>query len=290
MDEAAVDQMKSQAAEAWGQGDYARIAELILPVSRALVDACAISAGQEVLDVAAGNGNLAVLSGEEGASVVASDFSPAQVELGRARTAAEGLDVEWVIADAEELPFENDRFDCVTSVFGAMFAPRPEVVAGELFRVVKPGGTVGMANWGPYGSQGELFECMGKYGPQLPEGVPNPRDWGEEDIVRERLRPDARPLQVGRVRTPREVRSFEPAAPLQLGRVSTHWEFESFEHALQTFGSAGPSAAARAAMSEEDRQRLATEALEVLQRHNKADDGRVVVDPEYLQVVARKRG
>jgi SAM-dependent methyltransferase len=262
--------MKQRSSEAWGLGDYARIAGLILPVSRALVDACAISAGQEVLDVAAGNGNLAVLAGEEGAGVVASDFSPAQVELGRARTAAEGLDVEWVIADAEELPFDNDRFDCVTSVFGAMFAPRPEVVAGELFRVVKPGGTVGMANWGPYGSQGELFECMGKYGPQLPEGVPNPRNWGEEDIVRERLGPYA--------------------SSLQLDRLSTHWEFDSFEHAMQTFGSAGPSLAVRAAMSEEDRQRLLAEAHELIERHNKADDGRVVLDPEYLQVVARKRG
>src|SRR4051812_23562835 len=262
--------MKQRSAEAWGLGDYARIAELILPVSRALVDACAISAGQEVLDVAAGNGNLTVLAGEEGASVVASDFSPGQVELGRKRTADEGLDVEWVIADAEDLPFEDDRFDCAASVFGAMFAPKPERVAQELFRVVKPGGTVGMANWGPYGSQGELFECMGKYGPQLPAGVPNPRNWGEEEIVRERLGPYA--------------------SSLQIERLSTHWEFDSFEHAMQTFGSAGPSAAVREAMSEEDRQRLLAEAQALLERHNKADDGRVVLDPEYLQVVARKRG
>ena len=270
MDEAAVSHMKQRSAEAWGLGDYARIADLIRPVSRALVDACAISAGQEVLDVAAGNGNLAVLAGEEGASVVASDFAPAQVELGRARTAAEGLDVEWVIADAEEPPFDNDRFDCVASVFGAMFAPRPERVAKELFRVVKPGGTVGMANWGPYGSQGELFECMAKYGPQLPEGVPNPREWGIEEIVEERLGPYA--------------------SSLQLDRVSTHWEFDSFEHAMQTFGSAGPSAAARAAMSDEQRQRLLAEASDLIQRHNKASGGRVVLEPEYLQVVARKRG
>lgn len=270
MDEAAVNEMKERSAEAWGLGDYARIAELILPVSRALVDACAISAGQEVLDVAAGNGNLTVVAGEEGASVVASDFSPGQVELGRARTQAEGLDVEWVIADAEELPFEDYRFDCAASVFGAMFGPRPDRVARELFRVVKPGGTVGMANWGPYGSQGELFECMSKYGPQLPEGVPNPREWGIEEVVEKRLGPYA--------------------SSLQLERVTTHWEFDSYEHAMQTFGSAGPSAAARGAMSEEQRQRLLEGALEVMKRHNKTDDGSVVVEPEYLQVVARKRG
>src|SRR3954462_7429979 len=165
MDDAAISQMKARTAEAWGLGDYARIAELILPVSRALVDACFISAGQEVLDVAAGNGNLTVLAGEEGASVVASDFSAGQVELGKARTQQEGLDVEWVLADAEELPFEDDRFDCAASVFGAMFAPRPDRVAAEISRVVKPGGPVGMANGGPYGAQGELFECMAKHSP-----------------------------------------------------------------------------------------------------------------------------
>jgi hypothetical protein len=151
-----------------------------------------------------------------------------------------------------------------------MFAPRPEQVARELFRVVKPGGTVGMANWGPYGSQGELFECMGKYGPQLPEGVPNPREWGQEEVVQERLGPYA--------------------SSLQLERVKAHWEFDSFEHAMGTFGSAGPSAAMRSALSDEERQALMEEALAIMRRYNQADDGRVVVEPEYLQVVARKRG
>jgi ubiquinone/menaquinone biosynthesis C-methylase UbiE len=270
MDDQAVSHMKERAAEAWGQGDYAKIAALILPVSRALVDACFISAGQEVLDVAAGNGNLTVVAGEEGASVVASDFSAGQVELGKARTQQEGLDVEWVVADAEELPFEDDRFDCAASVFGAMFAPRPDKVAAEMFRVVKPGGTVGMANWGPYGSQGELFECMAKYGPPLPEGVPNPREWGIEEVVEQRL--------------------GSYASSLQLERLTTRWEFDSFQHAMETFGSAGPSAAARAAMSDEQRQSLLEDARALMERHNQASDGRVVVEPQYLQVVARKRG
>jgi hypothetical protein len=100
--------------------------------------------------------------------------------------------------------------------------------------------------------------------------VPNPRDWGEEEIVRERLGPYA--------------------ASLQVERASTHWEFESFEQAMQTFAAAGPSVAMQEAMTEEQRQQLATEAIELLQRHNKGSDGRVVLDPEYLQVVARKRG
>lgn len=270
MEEATLSKIKERAAANWGLGDYRRIAELILPVSRALVDACAISAGQEVLDVAAGNGNLTVLAGEEGASVVASDFSPAQVELGRARTAAEGLDVEWVVADAEDLPFEDDRFDCVASVFGAMFAPRPEVVARELFRVVLPGGTVGMANWGPYGSQGDLFALQNKFAPPLPEGVPWPFDWGVEETVQERLGPYA--------------------SSLRLERQTVRFAFESFEKAMQTFGSAGPSVAQREQMSPESLQEMGAGAFEVVQRHNKATDGAIALDAEYLQVVARKRG
>jgi hypothetical protein len=115
-----------------------------------------------------------------------------------------------------------------------------------------------------------MFECTAKYGPPLPAGVPNPRDWGEEEIVRERLGPYA--------------------AALQIERVSTHWEFESFEQAMQTFAAAGPSVAMQEAMTEEQRQQLATEAVELMQRHNKGSEGRVVLDPEYLQVVARKRG
>jgi ubiquinone/menaquinone biosynthesis C-methylase UbiE len=264
------EEINARARKVWGLGDYPRIAELILPVSRALVDACFISAGQEVLDVAAGNGNLAVLAGEEGASVVASDISPDQIELGRGRTAAECLDVEWVEANAEDLPFEDDRFDCAASVFGAMFAPRPERVASELFRVVKPGGTVGMANWGPYGSQGELFALQNKYAPPMPEGVPWPAHWGLEEFVQERFGPYA--------------------SSLQMDRVTTRFQFASFEQAMQTFGSAGPSVAQREQMPPEKLEQMAAEVRGLLERHNKATDGTLLVEPEYLQVVARKRG
>ncbi|MEA2403841.1 MAG: hypothetical protein QOE08_488, partial [Thermoleophilaceae bacterium] len=142
MPELDYDGINQRARAVWDLGDYPKIAELILPAAQSLLDACAISAGQEVLDVAAGNGNLAILAAEEGASVVASDLSPGQVALGKARSEADGVDIEWLEANAEDLPFEDGRFDCAASVFGAVFAPRPELVASELFRVVKPGGTV----------------------------------------------------------------------------------------------------------------------------------------------------
>jgi SAM-dependent methyltransferase len=270
MDADQLAQMKERSRTVWGLGDYPRIAVLILPAARALVDGCAISAGQEVLDVAAGSGNVTVLAGEEGASVVASDLSPAQVELGRARTEAEGLDVEWVVADAEELPFEEERFDCVASVFGAMFAPRPEVAASEMFRVVRPGGTVGMANWGPYGSQGEVFAIQNKYAPPLPEGVPPPFQWGLEEVVQERLGPYA--------------------SSIALERKTMLWQWPSFDAAWETFQSAGPQAAAHKMLGDEVFAQIRDEVTQALQGHNRAGDGTLVVEPEYLQVVARKRG
>src|SRR5687767_11159107 len=124
--------MKQRTRAVWALGDYEPVADMLRPAAQDLVDAAAISAGQEVLDVGAGTGNLAIIAASEGASVVASDLTPEMVEKGSARSADEGVDVEWVVADAEDLPFDDDRFDCVASVFGAIFAPRPEVMIGEL--------------------------------------------------------------------------------------------------------------------------------------------------------------
>ena len=152
-----LEQAKQQARTGWGLGDYSWLSEQLRPAARALCDACAVSAGQEVLDVAAGDGNFALACAEEGASVVASDLSPVMVERGAARSAAEGFDVEWLEADAEDLPFEDGRFDCVGSVFGAMIAPRPRLAAEEMFRVARPGNTVGMTAWTPESRATELF-------------------------------------------------------------------------------------------------------------------------------------
>ena len=158
-----VDAIKERNRWMWGLGDYSALSEALRPAAEALADACAVSAGQEVLDVAAGDGNFAVACAREGASVVASDLSPGMVERGRARSEQDGFDIEWVEADVEDLPFEDGRFDCVGSVFGAMIAPRPRVVAEELFRVVRPGGTVGMTAWTPRGFSAELFKLGRSY-------------------------------------------------------------------------------------------------------------------------------
>src|SRR5688572_22704880 len=164
----------------WGLGDYAELSDALRPAAETLADACAVSAGQEVLDVGAGDGNFALACAREGASVVASDISPGMVERGRARSLAEGYDIEWVEADVEELPFEDGRFDCVGSVFGAMIAPRPEVAAREMFRVVRAGGTVGLTAWSPGSFMSELLAIGRGYAPPQPE-LPLSEEWAIEE-------------------------------------------------------------------------------------------------------------
>src|SRR5687767_10121160 len=179
------DAIKERQREIWGLGDYSWMSRVLRPAAVALCDACAVSAGQEVLDVAAGDGNFAIACAREGASVVASDLSPGMVDRGRARTDGEGYDIEWVEADAENLPFEDGRFDCVGSVFGAMIAPRPRVVAEQLFRVVRPGGTVGMTAWTKEGFTADLFALGRSYAP--PSDSPLSDEWSVEENVRERF-------------------------------------------------------------------------------------------------------
>jgi SAM-dependent methyltransferase len=253
----------------WSLGDYSPIERLTLPASRALIDACAVSAGQEVLDVGAGTGNFALLAAAEGASVVASDLTPKLMERGRERTAAEGVEIEWIEADAEELPFDDDRFDCTASVFAAMFAPRPERAARELFRVSRPGNTVGMANWTPEGFSGRMFRLFNEFVPR-PEGVPAPVEWGSEEIVRQR---------------------FEGlAGTLEMERRPADIDFESVDVMLAQMEKNGPQVAMKQALGPERYDQMMHQFRALIDEFNEAEDGSVRIRNEYLLVVARKRG
>jgi SAM-dependent methyltransferase len=264
-----VDALKERTRAAWSRGEYGGLSALLRPAARELADACAISAGQEVLDVAAGDGNLAVVAAEEGAAVAALDISPLLVERGRARTEAEGLDVEWVEGDAEALPFEDSRFDCAASVFGVMFAPRPDVVARELFRVVRPGNTVGVASWTPESLPAGIFDLNSAYLPP-PEGLPRSVDWGVEDIVRER---------------------FEGlAGTLQIESRTLRWELDSEDELLGVFTATGAHEAFAEAIGTDAHTAWKHDLLELVRESNQASGGAVVLDAEYLIAVAHKRG
>ncbi len=138
-----------------------------------------------MLDVAAGTGNASIPAAQTGAEVTASDLTPELFEAGKARAESEGVELEWVEADAENLPFDDESFDVVMSSIGAMFAPRHQAVADEMVRVCKPGGTIAMLNWTPEGMIGALFRTMGPYAPPPPPGAQPPPLWGGEDHVRE---------------------------------------------------------------------------------------------------------
>ncbi len=261
-------QFKERQGKVWGLGDYSVLSRVLEPAAQALADACAVSAGQEALDVAAGDGNFALACAREGAGVVATDISPGQVERGRARAEEEGYDIEWQVADAEDLPFEDARFDCAGSVFGMMIAPRPEVAARELFRVVRPGNTVGITAWTPGSFCVEMFQIGRSYSP-LPDGIPPSDQWGQEGTVRER---------------------FEGlAGTLEIERRTLDWEAPSPDEFISAMEGAPPQVAAQGALPPETLEAMHADYLTLVRRWA-GGDGAVSIGAEYLLAVARKRG
>jgi SAM-dependent methyltransferase len=169
----------------WASGDYPKlVAELVSPMGPVLVAATGIGPGDRVLDVAAGNGNVSIPAAATGASVIASDLCPELLEQGRQVAAERGVELEWREANAHELPFGDDEFDVVTSCIGVMFAPFHQLAAGELVRVCKPGGRIGLISWTPEGHIGKLWAAMKPYAAPPPAGAQPPPLWGQEDHVR----------------------------------------------------------------------------------------------------------
>jgi ubiquinone/menaquinone biosynthesis C-methylase UbiE len=177
--------LKAKHRALWASGDYPAVAaELIPELGPELVRACAVKPGNRVLDVGAGSGNAAIPAAAAGAIVTASDLTPELFDVGRRIAAERGVDLEWVEADAEAMPFADDSFDVVMSCVGAMFAPHHQATADELVRVCRAGGTIGMINWTPEGFIGNLFATMKPYAPPPPPGASPPPLWGNEDHVR----------------------------------------------------------------------------------------------------------
>jgi ubiquinone/menaquinone biosynthesis C-methylase UbiE len=170
----------------WALGDYATVAsDLVADFGPVLVDAADIRAGQLVLDVAAGSGNVAIPAAQRGARVTASDLTAELLEAGRAKAEAAALDIAWETGDAEALPYADAQFDVVTSCVGVMFAPHHQAAADELVRVCKPGGTIALIAWTPRGFIGQMFAAMKPYAPPPPRGAQPPPLWGDEAHVRE---------------------------------------------------------------------------------------------------------
>jgi SAM-dependent methyltransferase len=265
-------ELKTRHRAMWASGDYASMVESWLtPLGPRLVEACGIGDWSRVLDVAAGTGNASIPAAERGATVIASDLTPELLEAGRARAGSE-LELEWVEADAEHLPFEDASFDVVMSAIGAMFAPHHEQTADELVRVCRPGGTIGLLSWTPEGMIGELFRTMKPFMPPPPPGAQPPPLWGSEDHLASLLgeRVDYRL----RARDTLTVEAF--ATPRDFA-----------DHFITRYG---PTIAARANAARDGRaEELDAALLQLAQDANCGTPEAAVYEMEYLLAVATRR-
>jgi SAM-dependent methyltransferase len=264
-----MESLKARLRATWMAGDYGLIAKSTESGAEEFIYRLKLTPGTDLLDVACGNGNLAILAARLGARVTGVDIAPNLLEEGRARARAEGLVIQFDEGDAEQLPYPDAVFNEVVSMFGAMFAPRPERAASELVRVCRSRGRIAMANWTPAGFAGQILKTVGEYAPP-PPGVPPPIQWGAETIVRERLRDGIAELQM----TTRTCPIKYPMPPSEVV------EF------FRTYF--GPVNRAFAALDEGGQASLRHDLERLWLSHNVAKDNSTRIEAEYLEVIATK--
>ncbi len=189
--------LKARLKATWMDGNYDYFSRFMESSAVEFADRVGVACGDELLDVACGSGQLALIAARRGARVTGVDIATNSVEAARGRAPSEGLDAQFDEGDAEALPYQDGSFDTVATIFGAMFAPRPELVARELVRVCRPGGTIALAHWTRDGFVGKMFAAIGRYVPAAP--MPSPVLWGSEEVVRDRFGADAADLRLTRV-------------------------------------------------------------------------------------------
>jgi ubiquinone/menaquinone biosynthesis C-methylase UbiE len=252
--------IKQRQQATWASGDYHMIGTQIQIVAELMIEALDVHSTEQVLDVATGSGN---------AALAGLDYVPALLDRARRRTQAEGLEVLYVDGDAEALPFEDGRFDVVSSVFGAIFAPDQQQTAGELARVARPGGRIGIVAHTPEGFIGQLFRTNAKHVPP-PAGLRSPIQWGTEERLGELF--------------------AETAADIHVERRHYVFRDRSPEHYIEYWRRYyGPTMQSFEAVGEAGREALETDLLDLIARFNRATDGTMVVPSEYLEAVIVRR-
>ncbi len=261
------DELKQRQSAAWGAAPFERVAERIADVHDELVRRLGAASGERWLDVATGTGAVALRAARAGAEVTGVDYAEALVETARRLAVDEGLEVRFDVGDAERLPYPDASFDVVSSSFGVIFAPDQARAAGELARVTRRGGRLGLATWLPDGSIGDYFRLLARFQPPLPEGAGNPLDWGREEHVRSLLG-EAFELE------------FEPATSIETGdSPEALWELFST--------SFGPLKVLVASLDEPRRAELREVYLDFVGRFQ--TDGGVRWPREYLLVLGDRR-
>ena len=253
----------------WSKGDFAMVANIVYNASENLAEALDLVPDERVLDVACGSGNGAISAARRTwGGTVGADYVPSLLERGRERAAAERLEIEFVEADAQDLPFEDASFDVAMSIYGAMFAPDQQKAADELLRVVKPGGRIGMGNWCPDGAVGTMFKTISKHAPP-PPGLDSPLLWGTEERLRELF--------------------GDGIADLRVERRVSRQPFRSPDHYIEFFRQYfGPTQTAYERVGPEGEQALTDDLRAFLEAANAAGDRAMVLEADYLEVVATR--
>ena len=260
--------IKSRQQATWADGDFAMIAWNTVFAGELLCEAAGLRAGQKVLDVACGSGNIALSAARRFCDAVGIDYVPALIGRARERAAAERLPATFEVGDAEALPYDDASFDAVLSTFGVMFAPDQEQAAAELVRVCRPGGTIALANWTPDGMWGELFKLHGRYLPP-PAGLKPPPLWGTEGRLQELLGGAVRDL-----RTEKRTALFRQ-------RSARHW-FAFFSTHF------GPTRTVLASLDDAGRERFADDIVHVLERFDRGGGDTLLAEAEYLEAIATR--
>lgn len=263
------DAVKQQQQRVWSMGDFAMIGWNTVFPGELLCEALELRAGERVLDVATGSGNAALSAARRNCEAFGIDYVPALIERARRRAAAENLPAQFEVGDCEQIPFPDENFDVVLSVFGSMFAPDAQAAAQELLRVCRGGGRIGMANWTPEGFWGRTFALVGKYLPP-PAGVRPPAEWGTEKRLAELFGAGVSSTRI----TPRSA--------LFRFRSSAHW-IEVFSRYF------GPIIRVREALDEERRKQFLTELDATLHRFNQSGDATLMVSADYLEIVMLRK-
>jgi len=263
-----IESLKSRLQKTWMLGDYDRFSRYMEDSARRYYEGLDIPPGAKLLDVACGSGQLALMASRDGFHATGVDIAENLIERARERSDAERLSARFEVADAEDLPFPAASFDVVVSVIGAMFAPRPELVARELLRVCAPGGTIAMANWTASGFVGRMFKTIARF--IAPANMPSPLLWGDEPTVRERLGPG-----ISRLNLSRRAFTFNyPFPPSEVVDVFRRYY--------------GPANLAFASLDAAGRTALREELEALWSANNRARGGVTIVDAEYLDVVATR--
>ena len=261
--------IKAKQNLAWGSGDYCKVGVTIQITGEELAEAMNLNADSTVLDVAAGNGNATLAFARRFCNVTSTDYVPELLEASKGRAKAEGLFVTYKVADAENLPFEDQSFDAVVSTFGVMFTPNQQQSAGELQRVVKSGGKIGMANWTPDSFIGQLFKTIGKHVPP-PAGVNSPALWGSREWIEENFGGTG------------DISSFE--------RKKFVFRYRSADHFIDYFRTFyGPVQKAFETLDEAGQAALRHDIMALIERFGTSTDGSLRISSEYAEVIVTRR-